>query len=83
MPPPAVENNAAQGQPQDLRYVDMGYFDMTNDHPPVHEHRNQIIDNYAGVALDVPAQAQAAPPPPVSTDLIFSPYIYLTGPFAG
>ena len=35
---------------------------MTDDHPPVHEHRDHAINNYAGAALDVPAQAQAAPP---------------------
>jgi hypothetical protein len=65
MPPP-VENHAAQGQPQDLRYVDMGYYDMGNDHP-----RDHAIDNYAGVALDVLEQAQAAPSAPVCTDLTF------------
>jgi len=36
----------------------MGYYDMAND---CHEDRN----NYAGVALDFPAQAQAAPPAPI------------------
>lgn len=70
MPPP-VENVAVQGQLQDLRYVDMGYINMANGHPPVHEHRGHAINNYAGVALDVPAQAQAAPPAPVCTDLNF------------
>ena len=68
MPPP-VENIAAQGQLQDLQYVDMGYNDIVNDHPPLHEHLDHAINNYAGVALDVPAQAHAAPPAPVSTDL--------------
>ena len=67
MPPP-VENVGVQGQLQDLRYVDMGYNDMANDRPPLHEHRDYAINNYAGVA-----QAQAAPPAPVCTDLNF-PY---------
>lgn len=70
--PPPVENIVAHDHPQDLRlrYID---YDMANDHPgpPLHEHRDQAINNYAGVALDVPAQAQAAPPAPVSTDLTF------------
>jgi hypothetical protein len=66
--PPTV---AAQGQPQDLQYVDMGYCNMVDDHPPLHEHRDHAINNYAGVALDVSAQAQAAPPAPVCTDLTF------------
>ena len=70
MPPP-IENVAVQGQLQDLRYVDIGYNDMANDYPPLHEHRDHVINNYAGVALDVPAQAHAAPPAPVSTDLTF------------
>jgi hypothetical protein len=71
MPPP-VENTAAQGQPQDLWYPDMGYYNMGNDHPPLHEHRGHAINNYdAGVALDIPAQAQAAPLPPVCIDLTF------------
>ena len=48
---------------------------MADDYPGlVHEHRDQVIDNYVGVALDFPAQAQAqaqAAPAPVCTDLIF------------
>jgi hypothetical protein len=74
MPPP-VENVAVQGQLQDLRYVNMGYVNMANGHRPAHEHRDHPINNYVGVALDVPAQAQAqaAPPGPVSTNLNF-PY---------
>jgi hypothetical protein len=60
-----VEDNAAQGQPQDLQYGGMGHRDMANDHPPLHEHQNYAIDNYAGLVLDVPAQAQAAPLAPV------------------
>jgi hypothetical protein len=63
-----VENVAAQGQPPDLRYVDMGYYDMPNDRPPTHEHRDYGINNYAGVALDIPPQAQA-PPAAVCSDL--------------
>ena len=62
--PPLFENVAVQGQLQDLRYVDMGFIDMANDDPPLHEHRDHAINNYVGVA-----QAQAAPPPPVCTDL--------------
>ena len=69
--PPTVENPAAQGQPQDLQYVDMGYYNMANDHPPPHEHRDHAINNYAGVALDAPAQAQAAPSTPVCIYLTF------------
>ena len=59
------------GHLQDLRNVDMGHYDMFNYHPPLHhEHRGHAINNnYAGVALDVPVQAQAAPPVPVCTDL--------------
>ena len=74
MPPP-VENIVTQGQPQDLRYVDMGHYGMANDHPPLHGHRDHAI-NYHGVALDVPAQAQAAPPVTVCTDLNF-PHTYI------
>ena len=70
MPPPP-ENVAVQGQLQDLRYVDMVYNDMAGDHPPLHGHRDHAINNYARVALNTPAQAQAAPPAPVSTDLTF------------
>ena len=71
MPPP-VENNAVQGQLQDLRNVDMGHYDMPNDRPPLHEPCGHAINNYAGVSLDVPVQAQAAPPVPVCTDLTHS-----------
>ena len=46
----------------------MGYYNMTNDQPPLHEHRDPAIDNYAAVALDLPAQAQANPPAPVCAD---------------
>ena len=53
----------------------MGYYNMANDQPPVHERRDPAINNYAGVALDVPGEAQAAPPYPVRTDLIF-PYMH-------
>ena len=74
MPSP-VENTAAQGQQQDLQYIDTGYYNMVNDCPPLHGHRNHAkdaINNYAGVAPDVPAQAQAGPPVPVSTDFTIS-----------
>ena len=84
MPAP-VENTAAQGQPQDLQYTDMGYHNMANNRPPLLEHRDHSINNYARVALDVPAQAQvaAAPPVPVSTNLTIFAYTYLTRPCAG
>ena len=84
--PLLVENHDAQRQPQNLQYLDMDYYDMANVHPPLpplHGHRDQAINNYAAVVLDVPAQAQAAPPAPVCTDLIASTYMHLTGPFAG
>jgi hypothetical protein len=68
---PPVENTPAQGQPQHLRFADVGYYDMANDHPTLHEHRDHAINGYAGVALDVPVQAQAAPPAPVSTNFTF------------
>jgi hypothetical protein len=29
---PSVENPAARGQPQDLQYVAIGYYDVANDH---------------------------------------------------
>jgi hypothetical protein len=67
MPPPV----AAQGQPQDLWYADMGFYNMVNVRPLLHEHHDHAINNYAGIALDVPAQAQAAPPAPVCTDPTF------------
>jgi hypothetical protein len=67
---PPVENTAAQGQPQDLRYGGMGHYDMANNHPSLHEHHDHAIDDYAGLVLDVPAQAQAAPPAPVCPGLI-------------
>ena len=68
---PPVDNTAPQGQAQDLQYEDMGYYKIANDHPPLHEHHDQPIDNYAPVALNVPTQAQAAPPIPVCTDPSF------------
>ena len=72
-PGPPVEYTAAQGQPQNLGYLDMpvGYYDIANDHPPLHGHRNHGINNNAGAALDVPAQAQAALPDPVCAYLTF------------
>jgi hypothetical protein len=75
MPPP-VENNAAQGQLQDLQYVDRGYYDMANDHLPLHEHRDHAINNYDAVALDDPAQGRALPPAPVCSDPTF-PYTHI------
>ena len=69
MPRP-VENIAAQAQLQDLRYVDMGHYDLANDHPPPEGHRDNIVgDDHAGIVQDVPAQAHVIPPPPVCTGL--------------
>jgi hypothetical protein len=83
MPPP-IENNAAQGQSQDLQFVDVGHYDMGYDHPPpqLGEHHDNAINNYAEVAIDVPAQAHAAQPAPVCTDPHSSAYMYLTRHFA-
>ena len=64
---PPVENTVAQARPQDLGY--MGSYDMANHHPPLHGHHDRAVNNYAGVALDVPAQAQVAPLAPVCTCL--------------
>jgi hypothetical protein len=41
---------------------------MGNDRPPLHERHDHALNNYARVALDVPAQAA---PAPVCTDLTF------------
>ncbi|KAH9990050.1 hypothetical protein BJV77DRAFT_1014771 [Russula vinacea] len=66
---PLAENPAAHGQPQDLRNVDMAYYDMVNDHPPLHErHAN---NNYAGVALNLNVPAQV--PAPVPIDIFDDP----------
>jgi hypothetical protein len=83
VPPPPVENVAAQGQPQGLQNVDMDNYDVANDYPPPQEHRDHIIaDNLnARIVQDVPAQAHVAPPAPVCTDLSLPPYTYLTIPF--
>lgn len=84
--PLPVGNNAAQLQayPQHLQYVDVDYYNIANDYPPLHEHRNHAtsINNYAGAALDVPAQPQAAPSDPVYTDLT-SPCTHINQSFAG
>ncbi|KAF8466562.1 hypothetical protein DFH94DRAFT_780577 [Russula ochroleuca] len=79
-----IENPAAQGQPQDLRYADMGYYNMVNDHhPPLHE-RHAINNNYAGVALNVPAQAQAQAAPPAPIDIFDDPALHAAaGPARG
>jgi hypothetical protein len=79
MPLP-VENIAAQRQPQDLRYADMGHYGMAHGGPPLHERHDHAI--YDGVALDVPAQAPAAPLAPVCIDLTFH-ITYLTRPLSG
>jgi len=76
MPPP-VEDIAAQAQPQDLQYVDMGYYNIAHS-PPPQGHRDHIIGDNAGIVQGVPVQA--APPAPVCTTLIFVVYIYLTIP---
>lgn len=66
--PLPVENLVAQARPQDLQYADMGYYDIANDYPPPHGHGNHIRgDNVP----HIPAQAQAAPPAPVCTNLFF------------
>ena len=57
-----------------MGYDDMGYYDVANGHPPLHDHRGHLINNHPGVALDVPAHAQwhaAAPPAPVRTEPTF------------
>jgi hypothetical protein len=69
--PPPVENLAEQAQPQDLHYFDMGYYGMANDYPPPLGYRDHIIGDNAGIVQDVPTQAQAAPPAPVCTNLVF------------
>ena len=56
MPPPV--QTTAQGRPQDLRYLNAGYYNMTNDHPPMHNHRDHVID----VSLDVREQATPLAP---------------------
>jgi hypothetical protein len=65
--PPSVENIAAQAQPQDLQYVDMGYYDRANDYPSLPGHRDHIFADDARIVQDVPAQAHVAPPAPVCT----------------
>jgi hypothetical protein len=67
-----MEYIAAQGQPQHLQFADNGYYNMANNQPPLHEYHDPTINNYAGVAMDVPVQAQATPPALVSTELTFS-----------
>jgi hypothetical protein len=74
--PSPVESIAAQGQPRPLQFADMGYYNMTNDQPPQHEHRDPAINNYAAVTLDLPGQAQATPPAPVCADFTF-PHTYI------
>ncbi|KAH9990838.1 hypothetical protein BJV77DRAFT_1010593 [Russula vinacea] len=69
--PLLIENNAAQGQPQGVLYVDMGYYNMGNDHPTLRECHDNAIDNHANVALDVPVQGHAAPLAPVCTNFVF------------
>jgi hypothetical protein len=81
---PPVENSATQGQPQDLWYGGMGHYgDIANNHlqVPLHEHHDHAVNDYAGLALDVPAQAQAAPLAPVCPSPPCSAYTYLTRHF--
>ena len=80
---PAAQNTAAQGQPHDVRYLDIGYYHVANGRPPLHENHDPAINNYAGAALNVPAQAQAAPPDPVCYQPNLYAYAYLTRPFSG
>jgi hypothetical protein len=54
-----------------MGYDYMGYYDVVNGHPPLHDHRGHVINNHPGVALDVPAQLQVAPPVPVCTEPTF------------
>jgi hypothetical protein len=75
MPPP-VENTAARGQAQDLRHGDMTYYVVADDRPPLHEYHGHGVNNYAGAALGVPAQAQVTPPAPVCTGFTF-PHTYI------
>ena len=69
--PPPVENLVAQAQPQDLQYVDMGYYDMANDYPLPHGHGNHIRGDNARIVQNVPVPVQAAPPAPVCANLVF------------
>jgi hypothetical protein len=73
---PPVETLAAQAQPQDLQYVDMGYYGMANGSPSSQGHRDHIIGDNARIVQDVPAQAHVAPPAPVCTDLTL-PYTHI------
>ena len=66
---PAVQNTTGQGQPQDVHYLDMGYYHVVNGQPPLHEDHDHAINNYAGPAMSVPTQAQAATLDPVCTNL--------------
>lgn len=56
MPPPV--QTTAQGRPQDLQYLNTGYYNMINDHPPINDHRDHVIN----VSLDVPAQVTPSAP---------------------
>ena len=71
-----AENIAVQAQPQDLEYVDMGYYDIANDHPAPQGHRDPIIGDNARIVQDIPAQAYVAPSAPVCTDLML-PYTHI------
>ncbi len=55
--PLPVENLAAQAQPQDLQYVDMGNYGMAIDFPAPQGDRDHIIGDNTGTVQGVPAQA--------------------------
>jgi len=78
--PLPVENIAAQTQPQDLQYVNMGNYGMDNDFPAPQGHRDHINGDNVGIVQGVLAQAQAAPPARVCSNLVFSVCIYLIIP---
>jgi hypothetical protein len=48
----------------------MGYYGMAYS-PPPQGHCDHIIGDNAGIVQGVPAQAQASPPAPVCTNLVF------------
>lgn len=69
MPELAAQNTSAQGQPQDVQYLDIGHYHIANGHPPLHENHDHAINNYAEAVLDVPAQVQAVPSDPVCSNV--------------
>ena len=73
--PQPVEDLAAQVQPRDLQYIDMGHYGMVRDYPPPQGHRDHIIGDNARIVQDVPAQVHVAPPVPVCTDFTYRIHI--------